>query len=484
MPSTDELWSPGEVKKLLKLFGSNHELASDIIEALPYAAAVVHGADLQVAILNSAFEQIIERVAGFAGSHARTAEKLLGEPEAKRTLSTALGTGTPQRNARLTVGANERLPMVVYPVGREQLLVLIDASPPSGAGQAAASDAFAILQALPVPVYTCDTQGKIRYANRALERLTGRSLPELLSINTSDLHQAAEPTDTTAGEVRTLTTRTGTVVRVAAIEAPTNNPGEFVVALRLAGEESKKHEKHAVMEALEALSGQVAHQFNNMLTIVLSYADIVEKRFGSVGSLRHDISQIVEAGTKAAELTSQLLTFSRGRPGERTRSSVNDVLGEFRSLLQGAIRDEIELVMDLESGVPDVLMSPKDLETLLLNLVTNANEAIDGPGTITVSTRRGVPCDRDLPEEHASHNWTGDTVTISVRDNGRGIPPDLLDVVFHPFVTSKRGGSGLGLSVVHGIVKNAGGIVSIASKFGQGTTAWVTLPAVARNSTP
>lgn len=235
--------------------------------------------------------------------------------------------------------------------------------------------------------------------------------------------------------------------------------------------------REEVMAALERLSGQVAHRFNNLLTIVISYADMIVKRFGSVESLREDVTQILEAGNAASEVTSQLLVFSRGRPTETSLVNASALLRDFRAMLQGIAGERVRLVIDPDPALAPVLISPSDMETVLLNLVANARDAISGEGEISVVTRRITPARPvDAALLDRARLEAGDYSSLSVSDTGTGIHPEALPYIFEPFYSTKPGSAGMGLAVVYGMVKRAGGAVVVDSETGRGSTFTVLLP--------
>jgi PAS domain S-box-containing protein len=481
MQSFDEPWSSSEVRKILNLFDADYRLARDIIDALPIPIAVVAGPDLHVRTVNAAFRDMMTRVPGYTGFAERVAERLFRDSDVGKKGAIACSTGIAQRYVRIPFATNERFTATIIPVGhRDQFVVVLETPDALSAGGAAETHEFDLLQAIPAAIYTRDTNGTIRYANPAFERLTGFKVPELLSSKLPDIQRNGDgPARDLSRPVQAsidLVTKRGETLPVTITERLVGQRAEFIGVVDRRETDSIEAEEEAVMDALERVSGQISHRFNNLLTIVLSYADMISNRFGSVESLRSDVGQIVEAGTKAAELTAQLLTFSRGRPGDAVATDITPVLREFRSLLEGVLADDVRLTMNLASDVGPVYINPHDVETVLLNLVANANDAIDGPGEIVVSTYAGVPEEADAPERHAEMAAQNRSVTMSVRDSGRGIAEDFLPRVFEPFATTKSNRAGLGLSVVYGIVKKAGGVISIASTAGSGTTVWITLP--------
>jgi signal transduction histidine kinase len=477
----DEPWSQSEVRKVLNLFEGDYRLALEIIDAVPIPIAIVSEPDLQVYAVNAAFRNILKRLPGFAGCPERVAAQIFRDADLSRKAAAVLVSGNAERNVRISFTPTDRVTAAIYPVGRTGR-VLIAIEEPSGhaTAQQVTANEFRLLQALPVAVYTRDQTGRIRYANPALERLSGFGLPELMSANLADLQvNVADGRVDFARALHAtcdLVTKRGDPLPVSISEVRIPEQEQFIGIISRREKATADAEEEDIMQALERVAGQVSHRFNNLLTIILSYSDLISNRFGSVESLRSDIQHVVEAGRKAAELTSQLLAFSRGRPATGTHANVNSVLREFESLLHGVISDDVHLTMDLAPDLGEVAVSAHDLESVLLNLVANANEAIEGPGEIVIKTYAGVPEDPDVPAKHLSFAGKENAVTIAVRDSGGGISEDLLPHVFEPFVTTKPNADGLGLSVVYGIVRTAGGVTTITSIPSVGTTVWVTLP--------
>ncbi len=222
------------------------------------------------------------------------------------------------------------------------------------------------------------------------------------------------------------------------------------------------------MESLGRLAGGVAHDFNNLLTAITGYAELLLHRLpeGEERS-RRAVGEIVRAADRAADLTRQLLAFSRRQVVEPRVVDLNvglaDVLGMLDRLLGEDVRVELELS---EEPLP-VRVDPAQVEQVIMNLAVNARDAMPGGGTLTIRTAT-----TDTPH--------GPFAQLEVRDTGTGIPEEVLDHVFEPFFTTKEEGrgTGLGLATVYGIVTQAGGTVTVSSEPGRGTVFRVLLPRV------
>ncbi|MEM1202130.1 MAG: ATP-binding protein [Acidobacteriota bacterium] len=231
------------------------------------------------------------------------------------------------------------------------------------------------------------------------------------------------------------------------------------------------------MEAIGRLSAGVAHDFNNLLSAILGYSDLLLAEDEDPETERTYLQGIKEAGEKAASLTTQLLAFSRQQAMATQVVDLNGVVTQLETLLRRVLEEDIQLVTLLRDDLPNVRIDPGQLEQVLLNLAVNASDAMEGGGTLvirtdTVELRPGMPGPGDLP--------TGSYVKLSVADTGAGIPEEIRDRIFEPFFTTKRlgQGTGLGLSMVYGIISQSKGHITVDSELGRGTTFTLYLPEV------
>jgi two-component system, cell cycle sensor histidine kinase and response regulator CckA len=232
------------------------------------------------------------------------------------------------------------------------------------------------------------------------------------------------------------------------------------------------------LEALGQLAGGIAHDFNNMLGVIVNYANFVIEEAESpepdLATIITDAKQVIRAGERGTGLTHQLLKFAR-RDVARPRSlDLNEVLAENESLLRTTIGDQITLIMRPAETLPQVVCDPGQIEQLLVNLATNARDAMAAGGNLVIDTAGS----RLQPGEHPEL-VPGDYVRLRVSDSGLGMPADVAERAFEPFFTTKANGegTGLGLATVYGIVTQVGGSVSLTSEPGVGTTVTVLLPA-------
>lgn len=222
------------------------------------------------------------------------------------------------------------------------------------------------------------------------------------------------------------------------------------------------------MESIGRLAGGVAHDFNNHLTVINGYCDLLLSRLGEGDPVRDRILAVREAGERASVLTRQLLTFSRKQVTRPQVVLLNDTVGDLLRMLHGLMGEDYRIETRLEAGLAPVLADPGQLSQVVMNLVLNARDAMPGGGRIVIETRSAVGKASGQP-----------LVCLAVTDNGVGLSEEQQRRAFEPFFTTKPGGggTGLGLSTAYGIVTAAGGWLEIDSKLGEGATFRVFLPA-------
>ena len=230
------------------------------------------------------------------------------------------------------------------------------------------------------------------------------------------------------------------------------------------------------LDAVGQLAGGVAHDFNNLLTVISGYADIALGKLPPDEPAREPLHEIERAANAAADLTRQLLAFSRKQRLQPQHVDMNDVVNGVVPMLSRLIEARVGLVVALADDLPVVLADRGQLEQVLVNLVVNARDAIADSGTITIET-----AETELDEAYARVHLdaqVGAHVMLSVTDTGAGMDQATQERIFEPFFTTKAlgEGTGLGLATVHGIVKQSGGNIWIYSELGRGTTFKVYLP--------
>jgi len=246
-------------------------------------------------------------------------------------------------------------------------------------------------------------------------------------------------------------------------------------ALRKSEERLAQSQK---LEAIGRLAGGVAHDFNNLLTVIRGYADLLDMRMQETHPMKADAREIKRAADRAADLTAQLLAFSRGQVMRPRVLDLNDVVRGMRNMIGRLIGEDIELRTELAPGLTTVRADQGQIEQVAMNLAANARDAMPRGGVLTITTADRT-FSADGAVEHAEIP-PGDYVTMEVSDTGTGIDRDTLSRIFEPFFTTKEvgHGTGLGLATVYGIVKQSGGFIYCASEPGAGTTFTVYLPSV------
>src|SRR3954470_18493176 len=230
------------------------------------------------------------------------------------------------------------------------------------------------------------------------------------------------------------------------------------------------------MDAAGRLAGGVAHDFNNLLTTIRGFSDLLLRDTAADDRRRKDIEQIRKAADRGAILTRQLLSFGRQQTQNPRPLQLNAVVGGMQGLIQRLLGADINLVTELRPGLGEVKMDPAQLEQVLVNLVLNARDAMLAGGTLTIETGERVISG----SSRGRSVKPGRYIVLAVSDSGSGMDGDTLSHVFEPFFTSQVAGNrtGLGLSIVYGIVKQNGGVVRVSSEPGEGTTVKVFLPRV------
>jgi signal transduction histidine kinase/ActR/RegA family two-component response regulator len=223
------------------------------------------------------------------------------------------------------------------------------------------------------------------------------------------------------------------------------------------------------LEAIGTLAGGIAHDFNNLITVISGYTQLALMRADKESPEADDLRQVVEASDRAANLTHQLLAFSRKQVLQPTVLDLGEVASGISPMLRRIIGEHIQLDIEAEPSLSRVRADRGQIEQVLLNLAVNARDAMPGGGTLTIAT---------------SNILSGDTgatsgVSLVVRDTGTGMPDDVKERAFEPFFTTKDPGkgTGLGLSMVYGIVKQSGGTIVVESEVGRGTSFTIELPA-------
>ena len=230
------------------------------------------------------------------------------------------------------------------------------------------------------------------------------------------------------------------------------------------------------MESVGRLAGGVAHDFNNMLSVIIGRAEMAIDQVGRTDPLFEDLQEILKAGQRSADLTRQLLAFARKQTAIPTILDLNDTISGILKMLRRLIGEDIDLHWVPGPDVWKVKIDPSQVDQILANLIVNARDAISGVGAITMRTEN-VVIDDSIRTDHLEF-IPGDYVKLTVRDTGEGMSQEVRENIFEPFFTTKElgKGTGLGLSTVYGIVKQNDGSIYVASELGKGTTFKIYLP--------
>ncbi len=352
------------------------------------------------------------------------------------------------------------------------------------------------LQAAANAILITDRQGKIEWANSAFYQMTGYSVGDALGRRPADLFKSGVQDaafyrslwDTIAGgetwHGRVVNCyRDGSLhteeMTITPVRDEHDEIGHFIavkqdISERLALEQQLSRVQR--MESIGQLTGGVAHDFNNLLTVILGNAGILSEQLPEDSPLHPLACLVVHAAQRGTELTQRLLAFARKQTLVPGATDVAALLDGMASMLRRSLDEQIDIEIRHAAALPNALIDPGQLENAVLNLCLNARDAMPKGGRLMIETSR-VELDQDYAEEHADVQ-PGSYVLVAVSDSGSGIEAQLLGRVFEPFFTTKeRGkGTGLGLAMVYGFVKQSGGHATIYSAPGNGTTVKLFLP--------
>jgi PAS domain S-box-containing protein len=343
-------------------------------------------------------------------------------------------------------------------------------------------------------VLIADRQGSIDYVNAALVEMTGFSeeecrgqMVQMLWATEQDAYFDQKIDDVVhAGEVwrgRIVNQRKdGTLFVAAATVSPMRNDNgtvsHYVVVQRDITHEvevESRMRQAQKMEAIGTLAGGIAHDFNNILGGIIGFTDLALLMSSPGTEVHNNLLHIRQGGKRAADLVQQILTFSRQSVIEKVPVSMTPLIKESLQLLRASLPATIDIVQDLAVSEVKVMAAPVQIQQIIMNLCTNAFYAMrETGGRLVIRLKQATPDNRSPINGNVHTNWA----ILMVEDTGQGIDAEILPRIFTPFFTTKQPGegTGMGLSVVHGIVQELGGQISVQSEPGTGTVFTVLLP--------
>ena len=362
-----------------------------------------------------------------------------------------------------------------------------------------------LLKALPDPVYYKDTAGKYLGCNDAFENIVGKSIREIRGATDQDLWPT-EQAELFALKDAELASETGTQYFEHAIENATGQKRNIIfskatyydandhvagivgvmtdISARREIERQKRSLQKQMLEAqklesLGVLAGGIAHYFNNQLVGIIGNADLAMLELQADHPCVNYIKQVQNSAIKAAELTDQMRAYSGAGHFVVQSENINDIIHETYHLLESCIKQGAELVLKLQPNLPDFKVDRNQIQQVLINLVSNASEAIINPaGTVTLTTHLfNIDTDQKITGLVAGEPIPGSYICIEVADTGVGIASKTKQKLFEPFFSTKFTGRGLGLAATHGIVRGHKGLICLESAKNIGSKFKILFPA-------
>ncbi len=358
--------------------------------------------------------------------------------------------------------------------------------------------ATAIEQAAESVVIT-DRDGTIQYVNPAFESITGYCRQEAVGHNPRKLKSGKHRKEFYADLWNTIASgkvwrghfinknKNGTLYEEEATISPIKNTsGEiinFVAVKRDVTEEIKLEDKLRQvqkMEAIGTLAGGIAHDFNNILSAIIGYTELAEYEIPEGSKTREKLKEVLKAGRRAKDLVKQILAFSRQGDQERKPLQISHIVKEALKLLRASLPTTIEIRRNIEPYTGIIEADPTQIHQVLMNLCTNAAHAMNNKGGMLEVGIRNVEVENEDIGLEYPNVPPGHYVMLTIRDTGHGMSAGVVERIFDPYFTTKEKGegTGLGLAVVHGIVKSYGGAITVYSEIGKGSTFNIYLPAI------
>ncbi|TXD38748.1 response regulator [Lujinxingia vulgaris] len=364
---------------------------------------------------------------------------------------------------------------------------------------------WTLFDSAPIGMQILGLQGQCEHANTALQELLGYGLDELRRTPLAELmtDDEAELWGALLEELRQsqrdlytielrLKHRDGepryTRFTLALMREEGGEPSHILAMIADLTDKKRIQQnlQHAdKMQAMGRLAGGVAHDFNNLLTIIGSHCYIMRDALHDSARVESSIEAILSASERGGALTRQLLTFGRRHVRESSVLDLNELLDEMRMVLESLFGSSVHLTQELASDLHDIVADRSQIEQVIMNLAINARDAMPRGGRFSMRTANleitAGPRDSGIPRELRPGHYA----TITIRDSGHGMPPEIKHQIFEPFFTTKAlgQGTGLGLSTVYGVITQDGGHIRVESAPGQGTTFTLYLPAARQEST-
>lgn len=350
-----------------------------------------------------------------------------------------------------------------------------------------------VADTVPALIGYVDAGETYRFANRRFQEWFGRPPVEIVGRSSREVlgpehYRAHEPRMKMVLSGRTVTAEfplvvaDGREIRAATTLIPHVDDGGAVLGYFILGQDvTERRQSEAAlrqaqkMKAIGQLTGGLAHDFNNLLTIIIGNLAVLHEEIGD-GSARDLLDPALDAARRGAQLVKRLLSFARQQPLQQKVIDVGGLVAGMAQLLRQSLGASIEVAFDLPGALWPVRADPHQLENAILNLAINGRDAMPGGGRLEIAVRHARIDDAyALRRPDAA---PGDYVVISVADNGHGMRPEVVERAFEPFFTTKDigQGSGMGLSMVYGLVRQSGGHAEIDSRVGGGTTVRLFLP--------